>query len=180
MSRFEAWLLHAANLLVGGTGLVWAWMRFLVEPEDPYAVVNHPLQPDVQHLHVLTAPLLVFAVAYVWQRHIWPRVVQRQRSRRWSGLSQVLLFLPMVASGYLLQTADGEGWRRAWLVVHLSTSALWLVAAVAHLVVLRRGARRPSAAARGPAAAPARPDLHVRARAATAPQATTSPSGTRG
>ena len=59
MTRLEAWFLHVATILVGGGGLVYAWMRYFVRPDDPFAVVNHPWQPDVQHLHVLAAPLLV-------------------------------------------------------------------------------------------------------------------------
>ena len=73
MSRLEAWTLHAATLAVGGTGLVYAWMLYLLKPSDPYAVVNHPWQPGVQHLHVLTAPLLVFAAGVIWRAHVWRR-----------------------------------------------------------------------------------------------------------
>ena len=57
MSRFELWLLHTANALVIGTGIVYAWMRYALAPVDDYAVVNHPLQPLTQHLHILVAPL---------------------------------------------------------------------------------------------------------------------------
>jgi hypothetical protein len=116
-------------------------MRYLLEPDDPYAVVNHPLESHVQHLHVLTAPLLVFAVALVWQRHVWARVRSGFAPRRPSGLALVASFVPMVASGYLLQTAGSQAWRTAWLAVHLSTSALWLLAMGVHLL-----SRRPDSA----------------------------------
>lgn len=141
MTRAEAWLQHAANLLVGGTGLVYAWMRYLVEPDDPYAVVNHPLERDVQHLHVLAAPLLVFAVALIWQRHVWVRVRSGFAPRRATGLALASSFVPMLASGYLLQTAESEAWREAWVWVHGSTSCLWLAAMGVHLV-----SRRPTPA----------------------------------
>jgi predicted metal-binding membrane protein len=134
VTRGEAWLQHVSNLLVGGTGLVYAWMRYALEPDDPYAVVNHPLEREVQHLHLLVAPLLVFAVALVWQRHVWARVRSDFPARRATGLALAASFAPMVASGYLLQTADGETWRTAWLVVHLSTSGLWLLAMGVHLL----------------------------------------------
>ena len=62
MSRGQSVFLHLANLAVSGTGLVYAWMRYLAEPVDEWAIVNHPWQPHTQHLHILTAPLLVFAV----------------------------------------------------------------------------------------------------------------------
>ena len=85
MSRFEAWMLHLSNLLVGGTGLVYAWMVFLAKPADPYAVVNHPLQPQMQHLHILLAPLLVFTAGLVWRRHVWSQWKRGIEDRRRSG-----------------------------------------------------------------------------------------------
>ena len=77
MSRSERLFLHVANGLVGGTGLVYAAMRYLMNPTDEWSVVNHPWQPHVQHLHVLVAPLLVFAAGLIWSRHVsalrfWP------------------------------------------------------------------------------------------------------------
>lgn len=133
MTRAEAWLLHVSNLLVGGTGLVYAWMRYAVQPEDPYAVVNHPLERDVQHLHILVAPLLVFSVALVWQRHVWARVRSGFEPRRATGLTLAASFAPMLATGYLLQTSESESWRTAWLWLHLATSGVWILAMVVHV-----------------------------------------------
>jgi hypothetical protein len=134
MSRFEAWMLHLSNLLVGGTGLVYAWMVFLAEPADPYAVVNHPLQPQLQHLHILLAPLLVFTAGLVWRRHVWSQWKRGIEDRRRSGLSMIFLLVPMIVSGYLIQTATGGEWRRIWVWVHLATSGLWLLGYLAHQV----------------------------------------------
>lgn len=132
MSRFEALSLHAATLLVGGTGLVYAWMRFLVTPADPFAVVNHPWQPLVQHLHVLAAPALVFALGLVWRAHVVAGLRLGVGERRRSGVGLALSALPMVASGYLLQTTTAPEWRRIWLWVHLATGALWLAGYLVH------------------------------------------------
>jgi len=134
VSRFEAWTLHLANFLVGGTGLVYAWMVFLMKPADPYAVVNHPLQPAMQHLHILVAPLLVFATGLVWRRHVWSHFRAGVRQGRRSGLSLILTLVPMVISGYLIQTAVDGGWRQAWVWVHLVTSGLWLLGYLAHQI----------------------------------------------
>ena len=132
MNRFEAWTTHAATLLVGGTGLVYAWMRYLVHPADPFAVVNHPLQPCVQHLHILVAPLLVFAAGLTWHQHAWPYWRRRVKRHRRSGTSMIFTLVPMVVSGYLIQTAVDAGWRRTWVIVHLAASGLWLVVYLAH------------------------------------------------
>lgn len=158
MNRLDAWLIHVSTLLVGGTGLVYAWMLYLVEPSDPYAVVNHPLQPLLQHLHLWSAPLLVFGAGLIWRSHIWAHFRRGVRSRRASGLGLLLTLAPMVASGYLIQTAVSEGWHTAWVAIHLSTSGIWMLAHVGHftapvrarLAARKRAAGRPSAAAEAP------------------------------
>ncbi len=110
MTRLEAWFLHVATLLVGGGGLVYAWMRYLARPDDPFAVVNHPWQPAVQHLHVLAAPLLVFAIGLIWKAHAWPgRPAARRRAPERAVSRLVATAAPMIASGYLLQTATVSG-----------------------------------------------------------------------
>ena len=132
MNRLQAWTSHAATLLVGGTGLVYAWMRYLVHPADPFAVVNHPLQPLTQHLHILVAPLLVFAAGIEWNRHAWDYWRKGIRQHRRSGIALLLTLAPMVASGYLIQTAVDGGWRKVWVAVHLAASGLWLLGYLVH------------------------------------------------
>jgi hypothetical protein len=146
LSRAEAWFLHLSTLLVGGTGLVYAWMAYLVHPSDPYSLVNHPWQPQVQHLHILAAPCLVFAAGLIWRRHVWAGWKKRGRDRLKSGVSLALTLVPMVISGYLLQTAVEESWRHAWVVVHLAASGLWLAGYLVHQLLpsISALARRPS------------------------------------
>lgn len=139
MSRFEAWLLHLGSVLVGGTGLVYAWMRYLAVPADPEAVVGHPWQPAVQHLHLLTAPLLVLAVGALFHAHAWTALRLGVRDGRASGLVLLASALPMIASGYLLQTAVDPGWRRLWVAVHLVSSGLWIAGHLAHVARRLRG-----------------------------------------
>jgi hypothetical protein len=132
VARAEAWTTHLAILLVGGTGLVYAWMTYFLPPADPYAIVNHPWQPHLQHLHVVTAPLLVFAAGLLWRRHVWASWKLGVRERRRSGIGLALTVAPMVVSGYLIQTAVGETWRQVWVAVHLAASALWIAGYLAH------------------------------------------------
>lgn len=148
MNRLESWSVHVSTILVGGTGLVYAWMKYLLSPSEPYAVVNHPAQPTVQHLHVLSAPLLVFAAAFIWKNHVWNHYRNGVRRSRRSGLVLLLTFVPMIASGYLIQTTISEGWRTSWIVVHCVTGFLWLVGYAGHFG--SRSKRGPSRAeARG-------------------------------
>jgi hypothetical protein len=144
MSRLEAWFVHVANILVGGTGLVYAWMRYFARSADPFAVVNHPWQPAVQHVHIVVAPLLVFAVGLIWRSHVWTGFLLSASARRRSGVLLLGTAAPMVASGYLLQTATGPAWRTAWLGVHLAASALWVAATLVHQMTPRRRTGRPA------------------------------------
>jgi len=138
MTPREAWTNHVATVLVGASGLVYGWMRYLVRPDDPYAIANHPLQPTMQHAHVVLAPLLVFAAGLVWRNHVWKRVRSGFRQRRRSGLVLAASLFPMIASGYLLQVAEDEGWRWTWIVVHVATSLAWVLAYGLHQLSARR------------------------------------------
>ena len=132
MSRAQVWTFHAGTIFVGGSGLVYGWMRYLAVSEDPYSVVNHPLQPDVQHLHVLTAPLLVFAAGLLWSSHAMARHAAGVRARRSTGILLAFVLFPMILSGYALQVSVDESWRRAWIWVHAITSVVWIVGALMH------------------------------------------------
>ncbi len=138
MKAGESFCVHASTALVGGTGLVYAWMAYAARPADEFAVVNHPLQPQAQHLHILLAPLLVFAVGLIWQRHVWWHWRRGERQRRRSGLAITLTTVPMIASGYLIQTAVEPVWREIWIGVHLVSSGLWLLGYLVHQAVTVR------------------------------------------
>lgn len=131
MTRLEAWLVHVANLLVGGTGLAYAWFRYLAVPADEFSVA-HPWQGATQHAHVLAAPLLVFALGLIWRSHVWAGFRLGSPGRRRSGVTLLALAAPLVASGYLLQVAVEPGWRGAWVAVHLAASAFWILGTLAH------------------------------------------------
>lgn len=133
MTRGQLIVLHVASLAVAGTGLVYAWMRYLVEPADEWAVVNHAWQPHLQHLHVLAAPLLVFAVGLIWSGHVAAKLRNGRRNRV-AGVGLTALFLPMAASGYLLQVAVDPVWRERWIWVHVAASLLWIGAFIAHQI----------------------------------------------
>ncbi len=141
MTRSEAWCNHAANLAVGGSGLVYGWMLYFVTSTDEFAIVNHPAQPALHSLHVLSAPLLVFAIGLLWTRHAWGRVRSGFRGRRKTGLVLVALALPMVLSGYAIQVAVDEDFREGSVITHVASSILWILAYVVHQWSSRATAR---------------------------------------
>lgn len=132
MRRRERNWLHLSAGLAGATGIVYAVMRYLLEPSEPFAVVNHPWQPHVQHLHVLTAPLLVFGIGLIWIDHVRRYRLARKRRRRRSGLAMAWLAGPMIVSGYALQVSVDDLWRTVWIIVHAGTSGVWLTGYLAH------------------------------------------------
>jgi len=132
MTRGQAFFVHFVNVAVCGTGLVYAWMCYLLEPADEWSVVNHPWQPHVQHLHVLVAPLLVFAGGVIWRQHVLERIRGNDSGGRGTGLALTVLLIPMVLSGYLIQVSITESWRLVWIWIHLITGGLWCLAAVSH------------------------------------------------
>jgi len=141
VTRAERWLFHASNALVAGTGGVYAWMLYALEPADEYALVNHELQPTFQHLHVWFAPLLVLMAGVLWRAHVAPQLRSERRARRRSGLALLALLLPMVLSGYSIQVVSEPAWRNTWVIVHVASSVLWCVAMLVHLVARARAPR---------------------------------------
>ena len=124
MTAFEKWALWVSSVVVALTGVVYAWMKYLLTTDDPYAIVHHPLQPLVLKIHVLAAPVLVFALGAVYARHV---VNQWQRGRvegRRSGIATFAIIVPMIVSGYLLQTSTAPGWLFRLAMIHLSAGTL--------------------------------------------------------
>ena len=149
MTRTSAWFVHIATALVGVTGLVYGWMRYLLDPADEFALVNHPREPLLKTLHILTAPLLVFACGLLWRHHIWARIRAGYPHRRRSGMPLAALLIPMVASGYLLQTAVDPGWRQVWIWIHGVTASLWVALYLGHHLWGRDGAENQSPGSEG-------------------------------
>lgn len=113
--------------------LCYAWPR-----ADPYAVINHPWQPYLQHLHVLLAPLLVFALGAMWVAHVWP--ARQQRKRAPSGVLTWWLAGVMVLSGVLVQVVANPTGRAIAGWVHAGTGLAWLLTLLLHR---RRSYERP-------------------------------------
>jgi len=126
MSRGEARFTHVAVALSGLTGLVYGWLRYFVQPEDEFALVNHPAEPWLKSLHILLVPLLLVAFGLVFRDHIWTKIRSGAQARRRTGWVLFALFTPMVISGYLLQVSADPDLRQFWLVLHLVSSLIWL------------------------------------------------------
>jgi uncharacterized membrane protein YidH (DUF202 family) len=145
MSRVQVILLHISLGLTALTGIVFAVMKYGMKSDDPFSVANHPMQPTMLAIHVVIAPVAVFALGWAFGNHMWPAFRNRAEKKRPSGVWSMLSVAPMVLSGYLLQVSTAEELRKAMVVAHWVTSAFFVVAFTIH-VVLRQQNNRESPA----------------------------------
>ena len=132
MTRFERWSVWSSTAATLVTGVVYAWMKDVMEPMDPWAVINHPLQPWVLKAHILVAPLLVFSVGMITIRHVWRNFRQGVRKGRRTGLLAALTLVPLVATGYVLQVLTAETLLRLIGWGHLALGVVYSVGVAAH------------------------------------------------
>lgn len=150
MTRFERWSVWSSAIATGLTGLGFFWAKYLVESSDPWALVNHPLEPWLLKIHILVAPVFVFAVGLITIRHVLMHIRARIRRGRLSGLAMVWLMIPMVGSGYLIQVVSTEGWLTGLAIAHIVTGAIFLLAIAAHRVRISSSQSRVAEANRTP------------------------------
>jgi len=94
---------------------------------------------DIFSATVVVAPLLVFAFGWIFGNHIAPGYANANVPKRKSGLFNVTILLPMIASGYLLQIATADATRKAMAIAHWVTSAFFVIAYVVHLLTKKNG-----------------------------------------
>ena len=160
MNAFQRLLVWSSSIVTGATGGVYWWMKNVLQPMDPWAAINHPLQPWVLKAHILVAPVMVFAVGLIAAEHIWRHWRQGVTMGRRSGLATMGCFLPMVLSGYLIQAVTDVGWLGALAWMHLGAGAVYLAGLLAHHPVVRRLAT-PSVPSGGPMHAAVEVDASV-------------------
>jgi hypothetical protein len=139
VSRFERWAVWTTSLLTAATGLVYVWMKYGLEPVEPWAVINHPLQPAVLKAHIVVSPLLLFALGMITIRHIWRHWRSGMAWGRRSGVTAVLATAPMVLSGYLIQVVTAAPLLAAAQWTHIGTGVVFAVGLGVHQVVVRKG-----------------------------------------
>ncbi len=137
MSRAQVRLLQLSLLGMTVSGLAFAWMKYFMKSDDPFAVVNHPWQPYLLDAHVLIGPVAVFAIGWIFGNHIWP-AYRGGAPNRASGIVSMLFIVPMVISGYLMQVAVADAARKALAVSHWISVALFAIGYIAHLLPRNR------------------------------------------
>ncbi len=146
MSRFEAWFLHLSTFCVSVTGVIYAYMHYVLKPIDPFSVINHPWEPYMMAVHIVTAPALILAGGLIVHSHILWKLRNGARIARKTGILLIPVFAIMVLSGYLLQVITAP-WRSVLVGIHLSSGILWFGAYIAHQIASLRFRRSMNAQA---------------------------------
>lgn len=141
MKTWERWSFGLLAAAVAASGLAYFWMKYLLENDDPFAVVNHPWQGTMLALHVLLSPALVLVFGIVLNSHVLRKLGASRIPNRKSGLTSFTMFFTMTATGYLLQVVTGEGLRQLLVATHVASGSLFAAAYAAHLVISVRLAR---------------------------------------
>ncbi len=136
MSAFERWCLWLGSAATAVTGVALLWMKYVLEPMGPWSVINHPLQPWILKLHILVAPLLVFALGVITLRHVWEHIRLRVRRGYKTGMTAGVMAISMVLTGYLVQVVTSEPWLRVVALGHIVAGLIYVVGLVAHTVAL--------------------------------------------
>jgi hypothetical protein len=132
MTALEKWLVLGAGGATAITGLVYAWMRYVLEPFDEFAVIHHPWEPFFLKAHILVSPILVFAVGSVAVTHAWRHFRGRIRLGRRTGILTAGIFAPMALSGFTIQTVTSPSWITSALWLHVVASGLFIVGVALH------------------------------------------------
>ena len=135
MTRWQRWSFNLVTAASALSGLVYLWMRYLIEADDPFSVINHPWQPVMLNVHLLTAPVIILLFGIVFQSHIARKIDSPDRMNRRSGWTSLLTFGLMAASGYVLQVVTSPLAVQILWGLHLASSGVFVVGYAVHLVL---------------------------------------------
>ncbi len=147
MKPWERWSFTLFALAVAASGFAYFWMKYLVQADDPFAVVNHPWQVTMLHLHVLASPPFVLMFGVILNSHIMKKLRAVRMPNRRTGLASFAMFAAMIVSGYMLQVATADAWLRALVIAHVASGVVFTMTYGIHLVISFRLVRRSAAAA---------------------------------
>ena len=143
MSRFEKLSVWLTSLAMAVSGFGYTWTKYFVDNPDPFAAINHPLEPWFLKIHVVAAPLFVFAVGLLAGRHIWTHIKNRVRVGRRTGLTLLGVIVPMVLTGYLIQVITPLSLLAGLAVSHIGLGTIFTVGLILHQLVVARGQKGP-------------------------------------
>ncbi|MBI2212283.1 MAG: hypothetical protein HYU52_01440 [Acidobacteria bacterium] len=139
MTALQRLLLNSTAVVLTVTGALFAWMKYFMTTDDPFAVANHPWQPYMLDVHVIVAPIALFVIGVVWATHVKPKHESGTKPRRKTGLVALWAIAPMVLSAYFMQVLTNERLVEAMRVIHWVSSAIFVAGLLAHQLVRMNG-----------------------------------------
>lgn len=153
MTWWERWSFNTLHVVVAATGIVYFWMKYLLETDDPFAIINHPWEPTMLTAHVIVAPFFIAFFGMVFRSHTFRKLYSSNPANRRTGWTSLIGFSVMAFSGYLIQVATSALLLTVAIWVHIAASVVFLVGYTSHWVNGWRINRLPVGArgAAGPA-----------------------------
>jgi hypothetical protein len=134
VKRWTVLLNHFACAVVGLSGVLYGVMKYFMTGSDPDSRAGPAWQQPMLKLHVLTAPLLVFALGLVFSGHALVRLKAGENPGRTSGSGLLWLAAPLVLTGPLIQVLTGEVARHLSGRSHAVLGTIYILAYAAHLL----------------------------------------------
>lgn len=138
MRAWERRALHGAAAAAAITGGVYGWFRYFGQRMGDFGPEPSAWQGAWHHLHVLTAPLLLFMLGVTVRGHLLMKLRAGGREGRRTGLVLGLLIAPMALSGYGIQVVTDARWHVALAWVHGLSGLVFTAGYLIHLVVIWR------------------------------------------
>ena len=137
MTQFHRWFLYISTIVTAVSGVTYIYMKRFMTTDDPWAVINHPLEPWALKVHIIFAPAMLFAVGLIATNHIWRSLKSNLPTGRKSGVWATFTFFPLVLTGYLIQIVINELSLEVLSWSHLGLGLLCTWAILAHRYVLK-------------------------------------------
>jgi hypothetical protein len=134
MTAGERWSLHLSASAMGGTGLLYGWLKYFHQRAGDFGPEPYPLQGLVQHAHVLGGPFLVFALGMMVRGHVLPALRAGTTRGRGLGLLLAAVLAPMILAGYGMQACVDPVWRAGLAWVHGPAALMFLVGYAIHVM----------------------------------------------
>ncbi len=138
MSRWERHGFHVLHGVVVTTGVGYFVMKYLMETDDPFSILNHPWQPGFLAAHIVAASVFVAFFGMIFRSHAIPRIRSKGAAHRRSGWTSVLGFSTMALSGYLIQVVSSPAAITVFIWLHIASSAVFVAGYGVHLVLAYR------------------------------------------
>jgi uncharacterized membrane protein len=130
MTKFERRVFTLSNLAISLIGILYLIYKYFFVVDTDYGERPHQFTSDLLHLHIITVPLLVLLVGYLYSEHIYPKLKSKKNKRKKSGILIIATFIAMSLSGYVLQVST-EGLSTTG-IIHSAVSVVWIVATLWH------------------------------------------------